>query len=60
MSTRTDRAFRASRRILPIVVFVRQRDGRLDRQVVDTCVRVRTARRPRDGRAAVRLAQIAD
>jgi hypothetical protein len=39
MSTRAERAFRANRHILPIKVGVRQRDGRVTKQVVDADVR---------------------
>ena len=44
MSTRADRATRASHKVLPIKVKVRQADGSKTVQVVDADVRVRTSK----------------
>lgn len=44
-STAADRAYRCSRRVLPIKVRVRQADGSIAVQIVDASVKARSPRR---------------
>lgn len=45
MSTKSDRAWRANRHIIPIKIDVRQKDGSYITQILDADVRVRKAPR---------------